>query len=138
MDFNYKNRGLSLNVYSEDHVGVDFHTNDHPHGNQTETRITATHFPKQTEGERRREHEEFFTLTLEKFSGDDKPNVGRASDGVHVYLDRETLERIHFAAGELLAQAEGIADNAAGARIVCSSKEDRPSPHRIIRLQETK
>ena len=128
MDFRFKTRGIDLNVYSEDHVGVGFHTQ--LRGNEdADTNVSASHFPRDTESEHG-PREEFYSLNVEqivrslKESGDFSLRE-RSSDGVTVYMDRATLEAIHFAAGELLAQSEGIADNAASGNVTVQVEREK-------------
>lgn len=124
MDFRFKNRGIDLNVYSDEHTGVGFHTQLRS-GENADTKVTASHFPRDTESDSAQSHgprEEFYSLNVEQIthgateSGDFSLKT-RSSDGVTVYMDRATLEAIHFAAGELLAQSEGIEDNAASGTV---------------------
>ena len=107
MDFRFKNRGLNLDVYSSTHMGVDFHTRIRG-DKDAETTVSASHYPRKTETEDG-PREEFYSLGIREIAHGEQ----RSNDVVTVFMDRETLESIHFAAGELLAQSEGIGDNAA-------------------------
>jgi hypothetical protein len=96
-------RTLQATIYSEKHASVDFHVRG------DEARVHGNHFPVDTKAVRTSSPraDEFFSLT-----------VGLEHDSATLYLDRETLKGVAFAAQELLDQAEGITDGAEGVHVI--------------------
>jgi hypothetical protein len=116
-EFSFQKRIVHLDVLSDTYTTVGIHGGDQ---GQNTLIVSANYFPKKSEEDR----EEFFTLALEGLGKDRDERF--TTDSVTMFLDRETLERICFAAGELLAQSEGIAAGAAGARVVCDPRDENP------------
>lgn len=123
-DFSYSKRGVSLNQYSDEHMSVSMHAQGDRHADSSVT-VTATHHPQSAEDAERQCHE-FYSIEIAhrvqtaKDSGDFSLKV-RTSDSISAFLDRDAIEALHFATGELLAQSEGLGRGAASGRVVAEA-----------------
>ena len=115
-EFSFKNRGLRLTQYSSDHTGVALHTQG-----SGKVEVVASHHPQSAEGAEQPCHE-FYTVDfthrqeVSKESGDFS-HTTRTNDSVTVFVNREEIEALHFALGEVLAQSEGLERGAASVRV---------------------
>lgn len=123
-EMTFSKRGVQLSVYSDTHTGVTVHAD---RSGESNTVVTASHNPGTLPGAEN-SCPEYYSLdvsTQAQIATRGACNGHEyVSDNIGMFLDRATIERIHFATGELLAQSEGMERGAASVRIVCDPREE--------------
>lgn len=123
--FSYRNNGLHVNEYGPDHICAQLST---LYGSEdSRTVIEVAHFPQALAGAEN-QCGEFYAVEI-KVRGKNDPY---SSTSVAAHLSREDIERLHFATGEILAQAKGLERGAAHSRVVCDPLDEKECEECVI------
>jgi len=120
--FSFNKRGLYVNQFSDTHTGISLHTQSRSSGPKTKVTVTAERHAPNTE------HLGFYALSLVVnkpiFGGDVVGGVDYSSDNLTAFLDRDTIERIHRATGELLEKSKDMVTGEKPCCVVLESPEE--------------